>query len=64
MNGKEDKAKFDNDMKIINESLRLAYGPHTKQEKIGMFIVDLIWALYPIVLTLAIIIGIITLIYK
>lgn len=64
MNGKADKVKFDNDMKIIKESLRLAYGPHTKKEKIGMFLSDLIWALYPIITIITMIAAILILIFK
>ena len=64
MNGKADKLKFDNDMKKIQESLRMAYGPHTKQEKIGMFLADLIWALFPIITILTMIAAILILIFK
>lgn len=60
----DNKEKFRNDMKIIQESLRLAYGPHTKQEKIGMFLSDLIWALYPIITIITMIAAILILIFK
>lgn len=58
----DNKEKFKDDMKIIQESLRLAYSPHTKKEKIQMFISDLIWGLFPIIMLLGIIVGILTLI--
>ena len=58
----DNKEKFRNDMKIIQESLRLTYGPYTKKEKIEMFISDLIWVLFPIIMLLGIISGVLTLI--
>lgn len=60
----DNKAKFKDDMKIIQESLRMAYGPYTKQEKIGMFLADLIWALFPIITILTMIAAILILIFK
>lgn len=61
---KKELQKFEQDMSIIKESLRQAYGPHTKKEKFSMFMVNVFWVSIEILAFLAFISACILLIKK